>query len=559
MRCDRGSRKGARGSAPVTSDGVRFAVAALACAALALAIAARDLASPGLYYDEVIQAEPALWFLRGDLAPPEVPGASHVMLLGHPFPLFTQPYMGALKSQVLVPVLALAGPDVRALRFATLAAAVAGLVLAMAATRMAFDLPTAALLGALLAVDPSFLFTSRHDWGSFALGFVLRNAAALALLTGWRARSRLALFAGGACAGLAVYNKIDAAIPIAAAAAALALASPPLRRELAARRDAWIAALAGALLAASPVLVHALSVLAMARVTARGAVSGAGEWTEKWHAHLAALDGSYFARLLHAGGSFTQMGDVVGAPATFFPALFAVSGAGLALWLARERRGTVWAAQRFAVLAALFTQAGMLLLPHAVRIHHVLNVWPLPQLVVAVAVREAWRRAGAASVALRGALALGFVAALAAAVRIDVQTLDFMRATGGKGLWSDALERLAPELSGARLVALDWGFAGPLRFADPSLRVDEPIWGMRGRHPSALEGDDTSVYLLHERPLAVFPFGAALLDAVAALPVGSARVEPHLDRDGDTAFVTLRFAGPHRLLYRGGRFEVQLR
>jgi len=543
----------------VTSDGVRFSVAALACAALALAIAARDLASPGLYYDEVIQAEPALWFLRGDPAPPEVPGASHVMLLGHPFPLFTQPYMGALKSQVLVPVLALAGPDVRALRFATLATAVTGLVLAMAATRIAFDLPTAALLGALLAVDPSFLFTSRHDWGSFALGFLLRSGAALALLAGWRARSRLALFAGGACAGLAIYNKVDAAIPIAAAAAALALASPPLRRELATRRDAWIAALAGALLGASLVLVHALSVLAMARVTALGAVSDAGEWTEKWHAHLAALDGSYFARLLHAGGSFTQMGDVVGAPATFFTALFAVSWTGLALWLVRERRrGTVRAAQRFAVLAALFTQAGMLLLPHAVRIHHVLNAWPLPQLVVALAVREAWRRAGA-RVALRGALALGFAAALVAAVRVDVQTLDFMRATGGKGLWSDALERLAPELSGARLVALDWGFAGPLRFADPSLRVDEPIWRMRGRHPSTLEGDDTSVYLLHERSLAVFPFGAALLDAVAALPAGSARIEPHVDRDGDTAFVTLRFAGPHRLLYRGGRFEVQLR
>ena len=549
-------------------NGVRLAVAALACAAVALAIAARDLASPGVYYDEVIQAEPALWFLRGEAAPPEVPGASHVTLFGRPFPLFTQPYMGALKSQVLVPILAFAGPDVRALRFATLVAALVGLVLAMAATRTAFDLPTAVLLGALVAVDPSFLFTSRHDWGSFALGFMLRSAAALALLAGWRVRSRLALFAGGACAGLAVYNKIDAAVPIAAAALALALASPSLRRELAARRDAWIAPLTGALLAASPVLVRALSVLAMARVTARGEVSGAGEWTEKWRAHLAALDGSYFARLLHAGGSFTQMGDVVGAPTTFFPALFAVSWVGLALWLVRERgRGNAWPAQRFAVLAALFTQAGMLLVPHAVRIHHVLNAWPLPQLVVAVAVREAWRRAGATSASLRGVLAtsargvlaLTFAAALAAAVRVDLRTLDLARTTGGKGLWSDALGRLAPELAGARLVALDWGFAGPLRFADPALRVDEPIWRMRGRRPSTLEGDDTSVYLLHERPLAVFPFGPALLDAVAALPPGSARVEPHADRDGDTAFVTLRFAGPHRLVYRGGRFEVQLR
>jgi hypothetical protein len=301
-------------------------------------------------------------------------------------------------------------------------------------------------------------------------------------------------------------------------------------------------------------------VLAVSLTTARSAVSGAGEWTEKWHAHLAALDGSYFARLLHAGGSFAQMGDVAGAPATFFPALYVASWLGLALWLVRERRhGRVWTAHRFALLAALLTQVGMLLLPHAVRIHHVLNAWPLPQLVVAIALREAWRRAGATSAPLRGVLALGLAVALAASVRVDLRTLDFARTTGGKGLWSDSLERLAPELSGARLVALDWGFAGPLRFTDPALRIDEPIWRMRGRHPTTLEGDDTSVYLLHERPLAVFPFGPALLDAVAALPPGQARIEPHADRDGDTAFVTLRFAGPHRLVYRGGRFEVQLR
>ena len=109
------------------------------------------------------------------------------------------------------------------------------------------------------------------------------------------------------------------------------------------------------------------------------------------------------------------------------------------------------------------------------------------------------------------------------------------------------------------MVCLDWGFAGPLRFLDPSLRVAEPIWTMRGRHPSALEGDAQRVYLLHERPYSVFPFGSALLDALAGLPPGAVTLEKHLDRSGDTAFVSLRFAGPHRLVYRGGRFEVLLR
>jgi hypothetical protein len=550
--------KGANGGTPVSRDGVVFVVAALTCTALALALAARSLDAPGLYYDEVIQAEPALWFLRAEPAPPEVPGARHVELLGRPLPWMTQPYMGALKSQVLVPVLAGSGPDTRALRLATLSLALAGVWLAMAFSARLFDLPTAALLGLLLAFDPSFLFTSRHDWGSFALGFLLRSAAALALLTGWRARSAGRLLLGGICAGLAVYNKIDAAVPLAAALAAALVATPSLARDAVTRARSLGAALGGLLLGAAPLLAHAGPALQMTQVAARRTAEGRGDWAEKWSALFAVLDGSYFQRLLRSGGSFEALGQVEGVVATPFPLLFAACALGLAIWLVRERlRGRRHPAPTFALLAALLTFAGILLTPRAIRIHHFLNAWPLPQLVVAVAVREAWRRMG--HPVARGALALLLAASLGAALRVDIATLDLMRRTGGKGLWSDAVVRLAPELEGAHVVALDWGFAGPLRWTDPSLRVDEPIWRMRGRGRRELEGNGDSIYLLHERPLAVFPFGPALLDALAALPPDSYQLERHADRSGDTAFVSLRFAGPHRLVYRGGRFEVQLR
>lgn len=560
MRSPRTKVKRERGGRDVMRSAAQLVVGTLACAAVALGVAARDLESPGLYYDEVIQAEPALWFLRAEPSPPEVPGALSLRWLGRPFPLMTQPYMGALKSQVLVPVLAATGPDLRSVRLATLAIALLGLGCAMAWVRAAFDGPTALCLGALLAVDPSFLFTSRHDWGSFALGFLLRSAAALLLLSGWRRRSAVRLFAGGACAGLAVYNKIDAAVPLAAAGAALWLAAPPWRRELPSRRPSLAAALAGLLLAASPMLWRAWFVLAMARMATRASAATNGEWGQKWSALRATLDGSYFARLMEVGGAFERMAAVADAPSTIFPLLFALSAAGLAIWLVRERRrGRALPAQTFALFASLLTLGGVLLTPHAVRIHHFLNAWPLPQLVVAVALREAWRRTGRGRRAAQALLALVFAAALLSALRVDRLTLESMRVTGGKGLWSDALERAAPGLSGAQLVCLDWGFAGPLRFLDSELRVDEPIWWMRGRRPVALEGDAHSIYLLHERPYAVFPFGAALLDAIAGLDPGQVTLERYADRAGDTAFVSVRFAGPHRLVYRGGRFEVQLR
>ena len=83
------------------------------------------------------------------------------------------------------------------------------------------------------------------------------------------------------------------------------------------------------------------------------------------------LDGTYFQRLMRAGGSFDALAGVEDVVATPFPALLAASALGLALWLALAwRRGRRHPAQTFALLAALFTFAGIALTPRAVRIHH---------------------------------------------------------------------------------------------------------------------------------------------------------------------------------------------
>jgi hypothetical protein len=534
-------------------------LAVLACSAVALGIAARDLDVPGLYYDEVIQIEPALWFLRADPAPPEIPGTRSVDVFGRPLPWLTQAYMGALKSQVFVPVLAVAPPSARVVRLATLAIALAGLALAMAFVRQAFDGPTAALTGALLAVDPSFLFTARHDWGSFALGFLLRSAAACAVLSGWRTGSARRLFAGGLFAGLALYNKVDAALPLAAAGAALLIAAPHSLRELGSRPRALAAFAAGALLGVAPLLIRLTPVLALTRLAAAGGAGGGADrtGTGRWLTLQSALDGTYFQRLLAEGGVFARLGEAAGSVATPFAPVLLLAAAALAACLARDlARGRRRPAETFALLAALFTLAGTLLLPFDLRIHHVLNAWPLPQLVVALAVREIWRRF--ANPLARGAVAVGFGAILLGALRADVATLDAMRATGGKGLWSDAALRLVPDWVGQRVVCLDWGFAIPLRLAAPELDVDDAIWRLRGGARQSLAGDGRSVYLLHEPDYAVFPFGPQLLDAVKAAPPGAVRVQRHPDRTGAPAFVSVRFAGPHRLHWGGGRLVVKL-
>jgi len=540
-------------------------LAAVPCIAAAAWLAGRGLGEPGLYYDEVIQARPALEFIRGDDVPLRVPGERAVRVLGYWLPWMTQAYMGALKSQLLIPVFALAEPDAALLRGTTLAWALLGIPLVMLFANRALGLPVAVLTGALLAVDPSLLFIARHDWGSFSLGFLLRGGALVLVQRGWLGGSRWTIAAGGVCAGLGVYNKIDFGVWVAAAGIAVLIAAP---REVAgafARRRGLVAAFAGgAILGAAPLAMAGGNVLGAAGAFARAA-EPASEWPEKLAVLPHVLDGSYFQRLMLVGGRFDAIDRAAGATSGVGFAVFAVAALALAALLAwgRRPRAAGDRAAVFVLATALLALVGILATPGAVRVHHFLNAYPFPQLTIASAAALLWTRtAGSARLAARG-LAVALVgAALVSAVRLDVATLRTLRDTGGHGLWSHAVEELARRLpAGARVVSLDWGIDGPLRFVAPGIAAEEPMWRLRAasaaRGAARLEGTPDHVYVVFEPAWAVFPFGAALLDAIAGLPAGTARVERHTDREGTPVLHTVRFATDHALVYRGGRFEVE--
>jgi len=533
--------------------------------AVSLGLVARDLSVPGLYYDEVIQARQAAAFVRGDEEPVDVPGMTAVRVGDRWLPLRTQPYMGALKSQLLVPVLALLPDSAATLRVATLALGLLGVLLAMLWTARAVDLPTALVGGALLAVDPSLLYTARHDWGSFALGLALRGGALLALWSGWQRGSAARLAAGGLCLGLGLYNKIDFAVSVAAMGVALVLAAPDVVRSAARapRRRGVAAAAAGFALGAAPVIAGA----AGAWAAARAQTLATGDWSAKLHAAWTTLDGSYFHRLMQTGGRFEALAGAEGA--AWSPLAWAFV-AGLVACAALDRRepdARRRRARRFLAVAALASLAGIALTPRAVRIHHFLNALPFPHLVVAAAGTALWRRAGAGrrAVAARAALVAGLALVVAGGVRVDLAVARLVGETGGRGRWSDATGRLARTLPpGAPVISLDWGLDGPLRFLRPDLETREPFWQLRHlrRLPDRalrVPGSAGDLYLVWEPAYAVFPFGAQLLDALPRLPPGSARVRVHRDRTGAPVFRTVRFARDHDLVYRRGALEVRLR
>jgi hypothetical protein len=92
--------------------------------------------------------------------------------------------------------------------------------------------------------------------------------------------------------------------------------------------------------------------------------------------------------------------------------------------------------------------------------------------------------------------------------------------------------------------------------------LDEPAWTLYAAdlqgQPVVIEGDARTIYLVHDPDLAVFPMGAALLAALQPLPVGAVSIREHRDGAGAVAFRSIRFARPHRLVYRG-TFEVTIR
>jgi hypothetical protein len=426
-----------------------------------------------------------------------------------------------------------------------------GLGLLMLWARRLFGLRVALLAGAFLAFDPSFLFVSRHDWGSVALALVLRGGGLYLATTGWARASLVRLAAGGLLLGLGIYNKIDFAPFVAGAGLALLLVAPrSFWHELRAQPARALAAAGGFAAGAAPMLVTLTGVWAAAQAMLRSQEVRASDLAEKLHTWLSMLDGSHFHRLMLAGGSFERLSELEGAVAGPFLVILVPSAVWLAVRLWRDsRRGAFDRAQSFVLVAMLFTALGLLVTPRAARIHHTMNVYPLPQLVVAIAATRLWGARDRAAWARR--------------LLVDLRTLETIHESGGRGRWSNALERFARELpDDASVVSLDWGFHAPLRFTRPELQLEEPVWRMqRARGPGpgvTLLGGPQHVYLVQEPGYQVFDIGDALLEAVRRLPMGAATVREHADRNGESAFRSIRFTRPHELIYRGS-FEVRLR
>ena len=567
----------------------------LLLAVILIFLARPNTSVPGLYFDEAHCAGMAKDFLTGH-PHSHMPGSEVINVCGRPFPTFVQSYGGAVKSWLLLPSFALFGASQPVLRLTALGWGLVALLLFMLWTWRWLGRNTALLAGALLALDPTFFFISVLDWGPVLPSFLCRFACFYFALRWWQVRNEpptpeqkdpgrkmgfrgsFHAFLAGLFAGLGFFNKIDFAVLLAGVLLALLCCNArPLWAYLVLRRSAvrhpplsmlapsLALACLGFLLTAGPMLPHIPGILTGDKTGGKP-----GELTEQFNTMLAMYDGSYFYRLMDAGGLFDKM-YLTRAP------IFAPVGIALLLAAAyligAERlrnffldpfsslvsfyRNSSGDAVAFLLLAIPFITIGVFLLPGAVRIHHMVLVHPLPHLVVALAVTRLWHRCRREELGSparnvppqssifhpRSSLVAAFsVLLLASQLLALCRTQQLIRQTGGRGWWSDALSAFARQMkdrSDLTIVSLDWGFSEQLAFLTDGPALTEPFW----REDPSVSTSTNCIYLAHPPEYRLLEFGPSYLEAARRSGLDFVDVRSWNDHQDHAAFYSLRLRG----------------
>jgi hypothetical protein len=323
------------------------------------------------------------------------------------------------------------------------------------------------------------------------------------------------------------------------------------------RLPAVLAAGTACALSAAPMLVSVAGLWVIG-----AGIAERGDFYDKLEVMWSVLDGSHFHRLMQVGGVFDRMYQTV-APHGWFGWASLLSVAVLSIDVVRSRDARTDGRAWLLATTVLLT-LGMLAVPGAVRAHHSLNVLPFLHLSVAVVVISAWSGKGRGTGA-KVALGVLVVLLVAGNLRVVAATHQLIDRSGGRGRWSDALDRFAAELDQVPLttvVSLDWGFHEPLLFQTNRVQLLEPIWEiprlLGWDRPWTHRGDESFVYLVHPKSYDLFHIGPELLRSTTRLDPKLYELRRHLDREGELAFVSIRFPQPHELTFTG-TFRIRFR
>ncbi len=497
---------------------------ALAACAVYLIAALYQLELPGLNYDEVLDAVPAMQAVQG------VDADSYGVLNigGRAWPLMTMPYVGVTSTYFLAPIFAIFGVSMMTVRGAAVFLGVISLLMGWGFLRRYLDDRAAAVAIFLLAVSPLFVFWTRMGvWVQLVL--VPITIGATWLLFNWyeTGRSRK-LIAGFFLMGLGLATHIQFIWVWGAVAACWFVLSPwlsdapglrkwlwPLER---ARPGAWVLAVIALLVGMAPLIIFNLQNAGTFSYTQEiFSTSESGWMTPRGlFIELPKLALGAFETLLSGDWFVSRIGGTFRNPLAVIAFVGAV-GAILALAVARRLPYSVRRLAFFGVyITAVVFQSAVI--HSAESAHHLLVLWPMPQALIAVAFFGVmdWltARAPARRVAWVVLLGLMLGALIAGEAWTTVRYHRALAQSGGEGHFSDAIYQLAADLEqpGApRPIAMDWGFRRNMQILTAN-RVDPTEW-FTYYTPPTVGFTDYLTQLIDSAPGALYLFHPPKYDA----------------------------------------------
>jgi hypothetical protein len=463
-----------------------WALAVSACAIYLLA-ALYQLNQPGLNYDEVLDAVPAMQVVQG------IDADSYGVLRagGRAWPLMTMPYVGVTYTLYLTPIFAIFGVSAVTVRGAAVFLGFVSLLMGWGFLRRYLDDRAAAVATLLLAVNPLFVFWTRMGiWVQLVL--VPITIGALWLLFDWYSEGRSrSLVLGFFMLGLGLATHIQFIWVWGALIAAWLVLSPwlgdspackwlwPLKR---ARPLAWALAIIALLVGMTPLIVFNLQEAGTFTYTAEILSTSESGWMTPrgLFIELPKLALGAFETLLSGDWFVSRIGGTFRNPL----AVIAFAVAVVAIVALAATRRLPYSARRLAFIGVYITAVALqsAVIHSAESAHHLLVLWPMSQALVAVALFGVadWLSARAPERRAVWLSLLGLV--LAALVAGEAwTTLRYHRAlaqSGGEGHFSDAIYQLVADLDrpGApRPIAMDWGFRRNMQILTEN-RVDPVEW-----------------------------------------------------------------------------------
>lgn len=432
---------------------------ALAAILFFLAAGILFLPYPGAQYDEVL-------FSSALYGPPTV--EFMVETPWGPIPTMLMTYLGALKAWLWYPVVSTLGPGYTALRLpALLLAAAAAWLFFLATRRLAGG--WAALYGlALLVTDVNYLLSSLYDWGPVALQHVFWTAILYCGVRYAQEKQARWLALAAASLGLALWDKaICLWLILGFGAALLLFYAKPLWSTMRRPRVIGLAAL-GFFLGALPFLQY------NQQRELKTFTASAGWTSTEYKGKIWLLD-----KILAGNGLFGYMVRWEPAPVADLQP-WEKAAIKISRWT-REPRDSFQQVLVVLVLLALpllafgpygrlvlfLTTGGFLSLflmfstPNAGgSVHHVILVWPLPQLLIALAAASVPKQASKFA-------AIAVLVGVLGNVAVMNQFLAQFATCGPTVTWTDAIRPLISKVGrfqGRVVFASEWGILEQFRY-----------------------------------------------------------------------------------------------